>query len=187
MIQSNSRRVIGGVSAFAVAAGFAVTAGVGIASAAPGSVNWQEGGSTFTRTISNVTPAEGETISVSTTFGRVPNAETGDETIQEVTDVHPACLTFVDLKVDGAQTALTSSDPTSAKVVGSWLVTAGSPGHTMVFSYKVGANCDRDVALKTSMKYSGSLGAGNYPDKGPTISVAKSASASGSLGNLFGS
>ncbi|MFI6431899.1 hypothetical protein [Rhodococcus oryzae] len=186
MIQSNSRRVIGGVSAFAVAAGLALTAGVGMASAAPGSVNWWDGGSTFTRTISNVTPAVGETISVSTTFSRVPNAETGDETIQEVTDVHPACLTFVDLKIDGVQTALTDSDPTSAKVVGSWLVNSTSP-RTMVYSYKVGANCDRDVALNTSMKYSGSLGAGNYPDKGPTISVAKSASASGSLGNLFGS
>ncbi|TJZ77859.1 Ig-like domain repeat protein [Rhodococcus oryzae] len=165
-----------GVSAFAVAAGFAVTAGAGMASAAPGSVNWYDGGSTFTRTISNVTPAEDEIISVSTTFGRVPNAETGNETIQEMTDVHPACLTFMDLKVDGVPTALTNSDPTSARVVGSWLVTTGSPGHTMEYSYKVGANCDRNVALNTYMHYSGSLGAGNYPDKGPSISVTKNVS-----------
>ncbi len=59
MSDRNTRRVVGGLSAFAVAAGFAVTAGVGIAGAAPGSVTWTDGSSKYTRTVSNTTPNEG--------------------------------------------------------------------------------------------------------------------------------
>lgn len=171
MTKSKSRRVIGGVSAFAVAAGFAVTAGVGMAAAGPGAVSWVDGGSNYTRIISNVTPAEGEIITVSTQFKR----SSSDEQVTAMKDVHPVCLTFVGLKIDGTPTPLTNSDPTFARVVGNWWVTPNQP-RTMEYSYKVGADCARDVPLNTYMDYSGNLGQGNYLNKGPTISVTKNVS-----------
>lgn len=173
MNKGNSRHVIAGVSALAVAAGFAVTAGIGMASAGPGQVSWVDGNSNYTRTISNVTPVEGEVITVSTQFKRA--AGKGDEQVTAMKDVHPTCLTFVGLKIDGTPTPLTNSDPTFARVVGNWWVTPNQP-RTMEYSYKVGADCARGVPLNTYMDYSGNLGQGNYLNKGPTISVTKNVS-----------
>ncbi|MFC4603335.1 Ig-like domain-containing protein, partial [Rhodococcus kronopolitis] len=176
MSVGNTRRVIGGVSAFAVAAGFAVTAGVGMADAAPGSVNWSDGSSKYTRTISNVTPAEGEIITSSTKFMRTVT----NETIQSINDYHPTCLTYVDgsAKVDGTPKAPETVAADFARISGSWKINAvlNPTSVTFDFSYKVGPGCDRDVALQTWMNYTGNLGAGNYPNKGPTVTVSKNVS-----------
>ncbi|WP_139280393.1 Ig-like domain-containing protein, partial [Rhodococcus tukisamuensis] len=177
MSVGNTRRVIGGVSAFAVAAGFAVTAGVGMAGAAPGSVSWADGGSNFVRTVSNVTPVEGEIVTSSMKFMR---SSTPVEYIQAVKDFHPACLTYVEgsAKVDGSPHGLESQGADFARVTGSWAVypNINPKSHTFEFSYKVGANCDRDVAMNTWTDYSGTLGSGSYPNKGTTVTVSKNVS-----------
>ncbi|MFC9786603.1 Ig-like domain-containing protein, partial [Rhodococcus sp. NPDC127528] len=68
--------------------------------------------------------------------------------------------------------------PDFARVAGSWTVYPNiePKSHTFEFSYKVGAGCDRGVALQTGMTYAGSLGSGNYATKGPAITVRKNVS-----------
>ncbi|SDE36536.1 Ig-like domain (group 3) [Rhodococcus tukisamuensis] len=175
MSVGNTRRVIGGVSAFAVAAGFAVTAGVGMAGAAPSSVSWADGNSNFTRTVSNTTPVEGEIVTTSMKFMR--KALTVVEYVQAVKDFHPACMTYVDgsAKVDGSPRGLESQGADFVRVTGDWSVYPNiePKSRTFEFSYKVGANCDRDVAMNTWTDYSGSLGSGSYPNKGTTVTVSK--------------
>ncbi len=58
------RRLVAAASTAAMAAGFAASLGVGAASAAPVSQSTNSGDWTFNRTISNGTPAPGETITV---------------------------------------------------------------------------------------------------------------------------
>ncbi|MFC7450498.1 Ig-like domain-containing protein, partial [Rhodococcus daqingensis] len=154
--------------------------GVGgpVASAAPASVNWNDGNSVFTRTISDANPGEGDVITSSTKFER--KAWTTLEIINQVKDVHPPCLTYVEgsAKVDGSPRGLESQGPDFAKVTGSWTVypNIDPKSHTFEFSYRVGADCDRGVPLATRLDYSGGLGSGSYPDKGPTITVRKNVS-----------
>ncbi|NMM89298.1 hypothetical protein B2J88_34000 [Rhodococcus sp. SRB_17] len=169
MSERNIRRVVGGVSAFAIAAGLAVSFGTGVASAAPVSVSWEDGASKFTRTVSNPSPVEGETITVSTKFERTNII---DEYVWAVKDFHPKCLTFQSAKVEGSPQNLESSGPNFARVSGNWMVTKNL-GYTKTFSfdYKVGADCERNVALTTGMDYSGSLGDGGYSTKGPAVTV----------------
>lgn len=178
MSDRNIRRVVGGLSAFAVAAGFAVTAGVGVAGAAPQSVSWTHGDSKFTRTISDVNPREGDIITSKTVFQRTAGVV---EYIYAVKDVHPTCLTYVEgsAKVDGSARGLESKGADFARVSDgskvAWPVRAlvDANSRTFEFSYRVGADCARDAALMTTMHYSGSLGSGTYQDKGPAITVSK--------------
>jgi len=177
MSDRNIRRVVGGLSAFAVAAGFAVTAGLGSASAAPGSVTWDDGNSRFTRTVSNTTPNEGDIVTVSTKFERTGIPV---EYIYAVKDLHPACMTYVDgsAKVDGSPRGLESMAADWVRVEGSaidWPVypNINPKSRTFEFSYRVGANCERGVPLMTTMHYGGSLGSGTYSNKGPAITVSK--------------
>ncbi|WP_169846695.1 Ig-like domain-containing protein [Rhodococcus marinonascens] len=169
MFARNIRRVVGGVGVVAMAAGLAVTVGAGAASAASDKITWSDGNSKFTRTISNVDPREGDTITVSTKFQR----SIALEIINEVKDYHPACLEFVSAKVDGKSKSLDSRENDWAKVKGSWTVRPyfDPKSHTFEFSYRVGANCDRNVGLKTGMTYDGSLGSGSYKTKGPKVTV----------------
>lgn len=163
-----------GVAALSVAL---VGAGGGVAGAAPASTTWQDGSSKFTRTVSNTTPNEGDIVTVSTKFERtaIPG-----EYIYAVKDVHPTCLTFVDgsAKVNGSVRSLESSGADFARVQGSsteWPVGSlinGKP-HTFEFSYRVGPDCARGVALSTTMHYSSSLGSGAYEGKGPAVTVSK--------------
>ncbi|MDH6282217.1 hypothetical protein M2280_003445 [Prescottella agglutinans] len=164
------RRIVGGISVFAMAAGFAATVGVGSAGAAPASVSWQDGSSKFTRTVSNSTPSVGDTITVSTTFERTGGVV---EYIQAVKDLHPTCLTYT----GGVSSPEIAADYT--RVTGSWPVYPNiSPkSQTFNFNYLVTASCARATPLMTTMHYSGSLGSGTYPDKGPTITVSKDATA----------
>lgn len=177
MAENNIRRVVGGVGAFAVAAGFAVVAGAGTASAAPQSVTWDDGNSRFTRTLSETDLGEGDLVTSSTKFERTAIPV---EYVYEVKDLHPACWTFVEAKVDGSPRGLDSSAADWAKVKGSvtaWPVypNINPKSHTFEFTYRVGADCARDTALMTSMHYGGSLGDGTYQNKGPTATVRKNA------------
>lgn len=187
MTQSSTVRAVGGLSAIALTAGFAATVGAGIANAAPGSVSWSDGNSTYTRTISNVTPAEGEIITSTTTFGRKSGFNIGNEKLEMVKDVHPACLTYVDGSVNINGNPYTNVVANADNVVlgvidgpALWETTSvivGNGGTAAVsFSYKVGADCARGVALQTWMEYDGNKGAGIYTNKGPTISVSKNVS-----------
>ncbi|AOW91613.1 hypothetical protein BFN03_00135 [Rhodococcus sp. WMMA185] len=177
----NIRRALGAFSAVVVAAGFAVTVGAGVADAADDSKKWSDHFSQFTRTISNVNPHSGETITVTTKFQR--KAGGAVEYIYNVRDVHPACLTVVSAKVGGKSYGIDSKGDDWAKVKGNiikWPVYPmfgpELPGfkqsRTFEFTYRVGADCDRNVALDTGMRYTGSLGSGKYSTKGPTIKVA---------------
>ncbi|WP_221296812.1 beta strand repeat-containing protein [Prescottella equi] len=155
------------MSVFAMAAGFAATAGVGSAGAAAASVNWSDGSSAFKRTVSNSTPSVGETISITTDFDRTGGVV---EYIQAVKDIHPPCLTYVSGNRSSPEVA---ADYT--RVTGSWPVYPNiSPNiQTFTFNYLVTASCARSTPLMTTMHYSGSLGSGTYSDKGPTITVSK--------------
>ncbi|WP_241566230.1 Ig-like domain-containing protein [Prescottella agglutinans] len=154
--------------------------GAGTAGAAPGSVTWDDGNSRYTRTVSNTTPNEGDIVTVSTKFERTG---TPVEYIYAVKDLHPTCMTYVDgsAKVDGTARQLESQGADFARIQGSsidWPVypNINPKSHTFEFSYRVGADCARGVALPTTMHYSGSLGDGTYSDKGPALTVSKNVS-----------
>ena len=85
---------------FAVSAGFAVVAGVGVAGAAPVTAEGNVHDYKVVRTVSNGTPNEGETITVKSVLTRTGTLEY----LQQVKDVHPDCLTYVtdSAKVDGS-------------------------------------------------------------------------------------
>ncbi|AQA22366.1 hypothetical protein BTZ20_1574 [Rhodococcus sp. MTM3W5.2] len=167
------RRAVAAVSGAALAV---LGLGVGVASAAPGSVTWDDGSERITRTISDVTPAAGDIITSTTAFDRTGGVV---EYIQQVKDIHPPCLTYVEgsAKVDGSPRGLDSQGADFAKVAGSWaLYPHISPNlRTFEFSYKVGADCARGVPLMTTVHYSGTLGSGTYDGKGPTVSVSETA------------
>ncbi|WP_072691265.1 Ig-like domain-containing protein [Rhodococcus marinonascens] len=185
MSDRNIRRAVSAVSAVVVAAGFAVTVGAGVADAAAKSRQWSDHFSQFTRTISNVNPHAGDTITVTTKFQR--KAGGAVEYIYNVRDVHPACLTVQSAKVGGKSYGIDSKGDDWAKVKGNiikWPVypmfgpetNAFKQSRTFEFTYKVGADCDRNAALETGMRYSGSLGSGTYNTKGPDIKVGLDAS-----------
>lgn len=179
MTGKTRRRLIAaaGVAALSVAL---VGAGGGVAGAASDSTTWQDGGSKFTRTVSNTTPNEGDVVTVSTRFERT---STPVEYIYWIEDVHPTCLTYVDgsAKVDGSARALKSSGADFARIEGSstdWPVypNINPKSRTFEFSYRVGADCARGSALTTSMRYNGSLGSGTYASSGPALTVSKNVS-----------
>ncbi|AQA21903.1 hypothetical protein BTZ20_3591 [Rhodococcus sp. MTM3W5.2] len=203
-----SRKITRGVAAGAattLAIGALAVLGAGVAGAAPGSITWDDGSSRYTRYISNTSPAVGETITVSTKFERTSWV---DEFIYNIKDRHHSCLTYVpgSAKMAGNDGSYPVQNPevnaNEAYVRAEWGVTEWSvqarPGfnRTPIFSvrYKVGENCPRDTALPTGIDYGGSLGSGNYGNKGPSITVGASSTVpgsgsvdTGSLGSLFGS
>ncbi|MEV0948722.1 Ig-like domain-containing protein [Rhodococcus sp. NPDC049939] len=179
MVGRNIRRVVGGVSAVAMATGLAVTVGAGTASAASESVTWKDGNTKYTRTISNVNPREGDIITSTTKFYK----EFGgvSEFIYWVTDWHPECLKLESAKVNGKNYGIDSQGDDWAKVSGSATQWSINPirnprSQTFEFSYRVGADCDRNVAMNTGMTYNGSL-QNEKPakTKGPKVSVQMNA------------
>ncbi|MEV0463798.1 Ig-like domain-containing protein [Nocardia tengchongensis] len=181
MVDSSMRRAAGTVAAFAVAAGFAVAAMPGMASAAPGSITWNDGNSKFTRTVSNTNPKVGDVVTVTTMFERTGIPV---EYIYAVKDYHPACLTPVagSTKMGGDQVSIDST--TSPDWVRASFGITKYPvypninpkSQTFEVQYTVGVNCARDTPLSSGMDYSGSLGDGNYgPAKGPSITVSSDA------------
>ncbi|GAA4806038.1 hypothetical protein GCM10023353_06370 [Tomitella cavernea] len=174
------RRLAAGVSAGALAASLATTIGVGAAGAEPSSVSWSDGSSHFQRTVSDAAPAVGDTITTSTKFTRSGGV---DEYIYRVKDLHPECFVYVpgSAQVDGNAIGGAETDPAFTAVNGGsteWPVrpVLGPKSQTFSFSYTVGTDCRAGSDLMTSLHYDGSLGAGTYQDKGPTVTVEFAAS-----------
>ncbi|AYF72871.1 Ig-like domain repeat protein [Nocardia yunnanensis] len=179
MVDSRIQRAAGSVAALAVTAGFAAVMMPGTAAAASGTVTWGDGNSKFTRTVSNTNPVAGDTVTVTTKFERTGIPV---EYIYSIKDLHPACLTPVagSGKMGGDQVSIDTSDP--GAVSASFGITKypvypniSPKSQTFEVKYTVGVNCARDTPLATSMDYSGSLGSGNYTDKGPAITVSSDA------------
>ncbi|MFE3254503.1 Ig-like domain-containing protein [Nocardia sp. NPDC059091] len=190
MMDSSMRRAAGSMAVFAVAAGFAVAAIPGTASAASGTVTWTDGNSKFTRTVSDTNPIAGETITVTTMFERTGIPV---EYIYSVKDAHPTCLTPVagSGKMGGDQVTLDTSAPDSVSASFSIVKYPVYPNispksQTFEVQYTVGVNCARDTPLPTSMSYNGSLGSGNYTDKGPAITVSSDAVSTTTLAPVSG-
>ncbi|MGS2806142.1 Ig-like domain-containing protein [Nocardia sp. MW-W600-9] len=190
MVDRRVQRVAGSMAAFAVAAGFAVAAMPATASAAPGTITWNDGNSKFTRTVSNTNPVVGDTVTVTTKFERTGIPV---EYIYNIKDLHPACLTPVagSAKMGGDQIQLdtSSSDWVRAEFgITKYPVYPNIEPKSQTFEvqYQVGVNCARDTPLPTSMHYGGSLGDGIYQGKGPTITVSSDAVSSTVLTDVTG-
>ncbi|MFK4360174.1 MULTISPECIES: Ig-like domain-containing protein [unclassified Rhodococcus (in: high G+C Gram-positive bacteria)] len=180
MSVGSARRAVAGLSVFAVAAGFAVVAGVGVAGAAPetpGSLTWNANNYEYTRTISNVTPSEGETITVKTVFKRKNIVV---DYLYAIKDVHPTCLTYVEgsAKVNGSTRSVESKGADFVRVKGSlteWPL-YNNDSKTFEFKYTVGADCAREVPLDTSVHYNASVTSSDFQNKGPAVTVSKNIS-----------
>ncbi|MYV27076.1 Ig-like domain repeat protein [Rhodococcus sp. DSM 6344] len=181
MSVGSTRRAGAGLSVFAVAAGFAVVTGVGVAGAAPVTAEGNVHDYKVVRTVSNGTPNEGETITVKSVLTRTGTLEY----LQQVKDVHPDCLTYVtdSAKVDGSVIGRNDVEVRSdyAKISGSWAVywnggLINPKFRTVEFSYTVGAGCARDVDLMTELHVSGTLGSGQLKGVGPSVRVQKNVS-----------
>ncbi|MFI6431907.1 Ig-like domain-containing protein [Rhodococcus oryzae] len=178
--RETTRAIAAGAAATVAMSAFALL-GAGVADAAPATITWDSGSSRYIRDISNTTPAVGDTITVKTRFERTSWV---DEYIYNVKDRHHSCLTYVpgSAKMSGSNdypVANPEVNADEAYVRASWgstdWVVRSRPGFwdapTFSVSYKVGANCPRGTALTTGMDYGGSLGSGNFGDKGPSITV----------------
>lgn len=170
------RRLVAGASTAALAAvGLLATTGVTEASAAPVNKSTDSGQWTFNRTISNGTPAPGETITVTNNIrwngGLAP-------TISAFKDIHPACLTYVpnSSKVNGKGVGTDAGDPTAVRMTGSWIRSAVDRNIGYTLDYTVGAGCARDVALITGAGISSNQGLGSEASNaGPSLAVSKDA------------
>ncbi|MFD1815081.1 Ig-like domain repeat protein, partial [Rhodococcus gannanensis] len=176
MSKKNARRLVAGASTAALAVGFAASFGVGAASAAPVSQSTTSGSWTFNRTISNGTPAPGETITVTNNIrwngGLAP-------TISALRDIHPACLTYVanSSRVEGSGVGTTTPDTTTVSMNGSWIRSAVNRDISYSVQYTVGANCARDAALTTGAAVNANQGLSTTSaTAGPSVTIAKTAS-----------
>ncbi|GAB2544471.1 hypothetical protein [Nocardia heshunensis] len=164
----------------AAALGVVALLGSGIADAAPATITWNNNGTQYTRTISDGTPALGETITVTTTLSRTQDP---DETYNWFKDFHPSCLTYVtgSAKVTDSTGAhpvepYLQIDPTF--IAGDFttaglklVVKAGStPSPTFSAQYQVGS-CTPGTALDTGIAYLSSSGQSDFSTRGPSITV----------------
>ncbi len=177
MSVSGVRRVVGGLSAFAVAAGFAVVAGVGVAGAAPVTAEFNSDGYKVTRTISNGTPSEGDVITSKTVFKRTAAVHN----LYAVRDFHPACMTYV----DGSATVNGSAFRVNEVAADSVRLSAGATEwpmwggdvKTFEFQYRVGADCARGTNLSTTVHFDGTVFVDDTTNgRGPSINVQKNVS-----------
>jgi len=171
------RRVVGGMSVFAVAAGFAVVAGVGVAGAAPVTAEFNSDGYKVTRTISNGTPSEGDVITSKTVFKRTAAVHN----LYAVRDFHPACMTYV----DGSATVNGSAFRVNEVAADSVRLSAGATEwpmwggdvKTFEFQYRVGADCARGTDLSTTVHFDGTVFVDDTTNgRGPSINVQKNVS-----------
>lgn len=177
MSVSGVRRIVGGLSAFAVAAGFAVVAGVGVAGAAPVTAEFNSDGYKVTRTISNGTPSEGDVITSKTVFKRTAAVHN----LYAVRDFHPACMTYV----DGSATVNGSAFRVNEVAADSVRLSAGATEwpmwggdvKTFEFQYRVGADCARGTNLSTTVHFDGTVFVDDTTNgRGPSINVQKNVS-----------
>ena len=177
MSVSGVRRVVGGLSVFAVSAGFAVVAGVGVAGAAPVTAEFNSDGYKVTRTISNGTPSEGDVITSKTVFKRTAAVHN----LYAVRDFHPACMTYV----DGSATVNGSAFRVNEVATDSVRLSAGATEwpmwggdvKTFEFQYRVGADCARGTDLSTTVHFDGTVFVDDTTNgRGPSINVQKNVS-----------
>ncbi|MEJ9078992.1 Ig-like domain-containing protein [Gordonia malaquae] len=181
-------RSLGRVAA-ATGTGLLVVAGLiastpGVAAAAPATIEWSDGNTAFSRTVSDVNPAIGDTITVSTTFQR----KWSFEDVYNFKDLEDGCLDYVQGSAKWEDSATTNVQVSTAAAgqlgfvrlespnLTSWRVPGVGAGwgakRTISLKYKVGENCPTGVNLAVgTMHYGGSLGSGTYQDKGPNIKV----------------
>ncbi|ROZ59776.1 Ig-like domain repeat protein [Rhodococcus sp. WS1] len=177
MSVSGARRVVGGLSVFAISAGFAVVAGVGVAGAAPVTAEFNSDGYKVTRTISNGTPSEGDVITSKTVFKRTAAVHN----LYAVRDFHPACMTYV----DGSATVNGSAFRVNEVAADSVRLSAGATEwpmwggdvKTFEFQYRVGADCVRGTNLSTTVHFDGTVFVDDTTNgRGPSINVQKNVS-----------
>jgi hypothetical protein len=178
MVRSKVTRVAAATGAVAMAAAGVVAMGQGTASAAQGSYSWSDGNDGLTRTISEVNPAVGDTITVWTTIKRNGGVV---EYVTAAKDAHPACWKYVpgSAQVNGKAKGLDSSSAGDAntmgwqRVTGSWPIYPNINPRTVwyTFQYTIGADCPIGVPMKGSFFYSGTLGDGNENNVGPAVTV----------------
>ncbi|MFI5431327.1 Ig-like domain-containing protein [Rhodococcus baikonurensis] len=177
MSVSGVRRVVGGLSVFAVSAGFAVVAGVGVAGAAPVTAEFNSDGYKVTRTISNGTPSEGDVITSKTVFKRTA----GVHNLYAVRDFHPACMTYVDgsATVNGSAFRVNevSTDAVRLSAGATEWPMWGGDVKTFEFQYRVGADCARGTNLSTTVHFDGTVFVDDTTNgRGPSINVQKNVS-----------
>ncbi|ERB54068.1 hypothetical protein N806_23375 [Rhodococcus sp. P27] len=177
MSVGSARRAVAGLSVFAVAAGFAVVAGVGVAGAAPVTAEFNSDGYKVTRTISNGTPSEGDVITSKTVFKRTAAVHN----LYAVRDFHPACMTYV----DGSATVNGSAFRVNEVAADSVRLSAGATEwpmwggdvKTFEFQYRVGADCARGTNLSTTVHFDGTVFVDDTTNgRGPSINVQKNVS-----------
>ncbi|ATI34284.1 hypothetical protein CPI83_21190 [Rhodococcus sp. H-CA8f] len=177
MSVGSARRAVAGLSVFAVAAGFAAVAGVGVAGAAPVTAEFNSDGYKVTRTISNGTPSEGDVITSKTVFKRTA----GVHNLYAVRDFHPACMTYV----DGSATVNGSAFRVNEVATDSVRLSAGATEwpmwggdvKTFEFQYRVGADCARGTNLSTTVHFDGTVFVDDTTNgRGPSINVQKNVS-----------
>ncbi|OYD67838.1 Ig-like domain-containing protein [Rhodococcus sp. OK302] len=180
----STKRGIAVGAATSLAMGALALIGTGVAGADSTSITWNDYYTTFTRTVSNATPAAGETITVTTTFKRTDSKV---ETITSVSDTHAPCLTYVPdsatmngihfdaVVVPDRDTNPRTGTATITDNTGAWVNKQNVPGPVFSVQYKVGTDCARGTALVTGLDYNGSLGAGYYGYQGPSVTAGKNA------------
>ncbi|KSU72426.1 Ig-like domain-containing protein [Rhodococcus qingshengii] len=177
MSVGSARRAVAGLSVFAVAAGFAVVAGVGVAGAAPVTAEFNSDGYKVTRTISNGTPSEGDVITSKTVFKRTAAVHN----LYAVRDFHPACMTYV----DGSATVNGSAFRVNEVATDSVRLSAGATEwpmwggdvKTFEFQYRVGADCARGTDLSTTVHFDGTVFVDDTTNgRGPSVNVQKNVS-----------
>ncbi|MGW6379590.1 Ig-like domain-containing protein [Rhodococcus sp. NPDC055112] len=183
MAHRATTRTVAAGAATTLALGALTIFGTGIAAAAPDSVSWDiwNGTTLFTRTVSNSTPAVGETITVSNKLARNDGYT---ERIFWVKDFHDSCLTYVPGSAKLTDNAGTHPvepyfEITPDFVAGDFMATSyqvttsQTDPATLSAQYKVGADCDLGTALGSGMAYSGSRTPSDFSTKGPSITVTK--------------
>lgn len=161
----------------------------GSAVATPATVTLDNGASHYTRTVSNVAPAVGETITVSMKFERT---DSSDEQLNWYKDWHPSCLTYVS---GSAKVTDTSGDhpvepylevkpdyiagdftATSYKVIAK-----NSSGATFSAQYTVGADCATGTAVDTGFEYLSNSGHVSLNTGGPAITITKASTSTSAV------
>lgn len=176
------RRSLAAASVTVMAGGALVVGGAGAASAAP--VEWADGNTKLTRTISNVSPDAGDVITVTTKFERTNSV---DEYLYYMEDHHDACFSYVDgsARRNGSEDIsqyVRVNSPTAVIVdrkAPGWRVSdlpLTRQSQTIALNYRVTEDCLRATPLNTGLVYSGTLGEGSYPSRGPAVTVAKNTS-----------
>ncbi|MGW6379593.1 Ig-like domain-containing protein [Rhodococcus sp. NPDC055112] len=189
MAHRAATRIVAAGATTAFALGTLALLSTGTANADERRIDWWDGYTHFYRTVSNETPAAGETITITTRFER-----SSEEKINWVKDHHPNCLTYV----PGSATIFSSltgerrvepsleikpdfvaGDFTAGIFANNPIKFSGDDGaNPAIFTvkYKVGENCARGTSLQTGMSYNGDRGSGSYTTQGPSLTATKGGS-----------